>query len=102
MITADQIFAHVAGDYILQSHWLATEKTRKHLAAAIHATVYGLPFLIAFWPSWSALVVIVGTHFVIDRWRLARFVVWLKNFIAPFRVVKVDSRDLVGSRMAVS
>lgn len=22
----------------------------------------------------------VSTHFVIDRWRLARFVVWLKNY----------------------
>lgn len=83
MITADQIFAHVAGDYILQSHWMAAEKTRRHLAAAIHAAIYGLPFLIAFRPSWLALAAIVGTHFVIDRWRLARFVVFAKNFLAP-------------------
>ncbi len=30
-------------------------------------------------PSLVALAVIVGTHFVIDRWRLARFVCWGKN-----------------------
>ncbi len=83
MITADQIFAHVAGDYILQSHWMATEKTRHNLAAAAHAGSYGIPFLIAFRPSLAALSVIVLTHFVIDRWRLARFVVYAKNFLAP-------------------
>jgi len=83
MITADQVFAHIAGDYILQSHWMATEKTKRSLVTAIHAGSYGLPFLIAFHPSWLALAVIIGTHFIIDRWRLARFVVFAKNFIAP-------------------
>lgn len=83
MITADQIFAHVVGDYILQSHWMATEKTKRSLAAAVHAGSYGLPFLIAFHPSWLSLIVIVGTHFVIDRWRLARFIVFAKNRFAP-------------------
>ncbi len=35
--------------------------------------------------------VILGTHFVIDRWRLARYVVWAKNWMAPWprEVVKV-------------
>ena len=29
------------------------------------------------------MAVIAGTHFVIDRWRLARYVCWLKNFLQP-------------------
>jgi hypothetical protein len=29
-----------------------------------------------------ALFAIVSTHFVIDRWRLARYVVWAKNWLA--------------------
>ncbi|MCG3162412.1 MAG: hypothetical protein JMDDDDMK_03662 [Acidobacteria bacterium] len=83
MITADQLLAHVVGDYILQSDWMATEKTKRSVAAAAHAVSYAVPFVIAFRPSWAALAVITGTHFVIDRWRLARFVIYAKNFMAP-------------------
>jgi hypothetical protein len=83
MISADQLLAHAIGDYVLQSHWMATEKTKRSLAALLHVLTYALPFLF-FRPSWLALFVIVSTHFVIDRWRLARYVCWAKNFIAPF------------------
>lgn len=86
MITADQIVAHAVGDYLLQSDWMANEKTKRSLAALCHVLTYALPFLFLR-PSWPALVVIVSTHFVIDRWRLARFVVWAKNFIAPWEKV---------------
>ena len=78
MITADQLVAHAIGDYVLQSHWMATDKTKRSFAAACHVVAYALPFLLLR-PSAAALAVIVGTHFVIDRWRLARFVVWAKN-----------------------
>jgi hypothetical protein len=81
MTLAAQLVAHAVGDYVLQSHWMASEKTRRHLPAAAHALLYGLPF--ALFVSPAALAVIVGTHFAIDRWRLARHVVWLKNFMAP-------------------
>lgn len=84
MITADQILCHLIGDYILQSDWMATEKTKKSLAALAHVITYSLPFLF-FRPSWSALLFIAATHFVIDRWRLARYVVWAKNFLGPRR-----------------
>jgi hypothetical protein len=82
VITADQLVAHAIGDYVLQSDWMATEKTKKSVAALCHVLTYALPFLFLR-PSLPALAVIVSTHFVIDRWRLARFVVWLKNFIGP-------------------
>ena len=77
-ITADQLLAHLVGDYIIQSDWMANEKTKKSVAAAVHAVTYALPFLfLTFSPS--ALIFIVVTHFIIDRWRLARFVVYAKN-----------------------
>ena len=82
MFTADQIVCHFIGDYILQSHWMATEKTKQSFAAAVHAVSYTLPFLFLT-RSTAASAAIGGTHFVIDRWRLARYVVWLKNFSAP-------------------
>lgn len=82
MITADQLVAHAIGDYLLQSDWMANGKTKEHAPAAAHAIVYTLCFL-PFDPSWQAWSVILLTHFAIDRWRLARYVVWAKNFLAP-------------------
>lgn len=78
MFTADQIVAHLVGDYLLQSHWMATEKTKQNGAAAIHAVTYTLPFALITW-SPLALVAICASHFLIDRFRLARFVVWAKS-----------------------
>jgi len=84
MITADQLLAHAVGDYIIQSDWMATEKTKKSIAAAVHALTYTLPFLFLTTQA-LALAVICGTHFVIDRWRLARYVCWAKNWPWPGR-----------------
>lgn len=78
MITADQIIAHAVGDYAIQSDWMATEKTKRTTAALAHVLTYALPFLLLS-TSWRAIAFIVATHFLIDRWRLARFVCWLKN-----------------------
>lgn len=59
---------------------MATEKTKRSLAAGIHAVTYTLPFLFLTTQA-LALAVICVTHFVIDRWRLARYVCWAKNWI---------------------
>lgn len=77
-ITGDQIVAHLVGDYILQSHWMAQNKGKNSWAAAVHAVTYTLPFVLIT-QSPLALALICGSHFVIDRWRLARFIVWFKN-----------------------
>jgi len=84
MITADQIVAHLVGDYILQSDWMANEKTKKSLAALAHVITYSLPFLF-FSPTIPQILFIAGTHFIIDRWRLARYVCWVKNWMGPNR-----------------
>lgn len=46
----------------------------------MHAVLYSLPFT---WlgPSVPAWVVICVTHFLIDRYRLARYVVFAKNWL---------------------
>lgn len=82
MITADQLIAHAIGDYLLQSDWMAQEKTKRSLAALAHVVTYSMPFVF-LGASPAALLVIAGTHFVIDRWRLARYVVWAKNWMGP-------------------
>lgn len=78
MFGADQIVAHFVGDYIFQSHWMATNKIKSSWAALVHAVTYTLPFLFIM-QNWMALAAIAVPHFFIDRFRLARYVVWLKN-----------------------
>lgn len=84
MITADQLLCHAIGDYVIQSDWMANEKTKRSVTCAAHVLTYAVPFLFLR-PSIAALVVIVVSHFVIDRWRLARFVIATKNWmLQPF------------------
>lgn len=80
----EQLILHLLGDYVLQSDWMATEKRRNAWAAMAHATVYALPFLLLR-PSLAAFYWIWLTHFLIDRFGLARYVVWAKNHLAPRR-----------------
>lgn len=76
------LILHALGDYVTQPHWVATEKTHRHGPAILHGVLYGLPFLILTRDP-AALAVITLTHIVIDRYRLARHVIWLKNQAAP-------------------
>ena len=75
-----QLILHLIGDYLLQSDWMALNKTKCSKAAAAHALVYSLPFLILD-PSLAAFSVICITHFFIDRFRLARYVVYARNIV---------------------
>ena len=67
-----ELICHLVGDYVLQNHWMAGTKTKSWLAALLHAGLYTLPFLVLT-QSALALLVIFGTHALIDRYRLARY-----------------------------
>jgi hypothetical protein len=82
MVTADQLVAHAVGDYLLQSDWMAINKSHRTGPAALHALMYTVPFLVLT-RSPRALFVVCGSHFLIDRWRLARYASWLANWLAP-------------------
>ena len=82
MITAEQLVAHVVGDFVLQSDWMANNKTGNTLAALAHASCYLLPFLLLT-TNPLTLTIIGVTHFIIDRFRLARYVVWARNLPWP-------------------
>lgn len=74
-----QLILHLFGDYLTQSDWMANKKTSSTWAAFCHATIYSLPFLAI--GSVRAVLVIWSTHLLIDRFRLARYVVFAKNFL---------------------
>lgn len=79
-----QLILHLIGDYVTQSDWMAQNKTKRFFPAFAHALVYSTPFL--FIASWQAWAIIFSTHYFIDRYRLARYVAWLKNFLAPIKI----------------
>lgn len=87
----DPVLAHFVADWVFQSQWMASSKTSRWLPAAVHVAVYGAVFalLVPAARSWPVLAVVVGTHYLIDRYRLARHVNWAANFIAPWRDTKV-------------
>lgn len=74
--------AHLLGDYVIQSDWMANEKTKRWWPAVAHGLTYTVPYLIVTRSPW-ALLVIASTHIVIDRFRLARQLSWVKNQLAP-------------------
>lgn len=79
----EQLILHLVGDYITQSHWMAENKTKRTWPALCHATIYSLPFLWIGSPL--AVSAIWLSHLLVDRFRVARFVVFAKNilFAAP-------------------
>lgn len=76
----EQLLAHVLGDYVLQTDRMARRKTGSDYWAWLHVLMYGVPFLI-LGASWLALSVIVCSHFLIDRYRLALYVVKFKTVL---------------------
>lgn len=81
-VTADQIVCHLLGDFFLQSDWMAANKYSRISVAFIHAIAYTIPFL-ALTQSFRALTFICVTHALIDHFKLAPCIAWVKNFIAP-------------------
>lgn len=78
----EQLLVHLFADYYLQSDWMALNKNKKTLPCFVHCIIYTLPFLILT-RSAIALLVIFGTHFLIDRFSLAKYLIWAKNHLNP-------------------
>lgn len=92
MSFAVQLLCHWIGDYALQSHSMAARKVESWYWAAAHALFYTIPFCIALAltsrysgaPAVIAVILIIaGTHAVIDRYRLAKWLSWAKNHVLP-------------------
>ena len=68
---------HFVGDYLLQNDWMAAEKTKNNGVALVHAGIYSMPFFLLAPSFWWLLI--FGTHFFIDRYRLAQYWIRLVN-----------------------
>lgn len=84
-MSGDQVIAffllHVFGDYITQTDWMARNKTKYFWPATVHGLVYTLPFIYFFHLSTLSALVICWSHVLIDRFGLARYLCFAKNWI---------------------
>lgn len=72
------------GDYILQTDRMAKLKTQHIEWALLHGALYTLPFILLT-RSPAVLLVICFSHAIIDRYRLARYVVMAKNSLTDWK-----------------
>ena len=72
------VFAHLVADFVLQNDWIAMNKATggsegwKALAAhGFHVGLCLTPAVFAFgWPGLLYLVLVTGSHMVVDRWKV--------------------------------
>ena len=87
-----QLLTHLVGDYILQSDWMAVNKSKKTLPCLVHVLIYTACFFISGLLfghiSLTALLVIGTTHFIIDRNPiLIKKLIWWKNrILKPYKI----------------
>lgn len=77
MLGLDLIAAHMVGDYILQTDYMARNKLTNWRVRCLHVTVYCLPFVLVAWLHTTRLDTVAAfiwgvwlTHFLTDsrRW----------------------------------
>ena len=82
MIGLDLLAAHMLGDYVLQTNWMAKRKLSEWRVRLLHVLLYAIPFaLIAVLradPPQSAAFVglLIVTHFITDSRRWASGEAW--------------------------
>lgn len=71
---------HLVGDYLLQNDYMAAEKTKNSGVALAHASIYSIPFYLLVPDNTFWWWLIFGSHFLIDRYRLAQYWIRLVNW----------------------
>ena len=79
-----QLLAHLVGDYVLQSEWMAVNKSKRSFPALVHVLFYTIPFCLLTTDA-KQLFLIAGTHFLIDLFSLAKHVCALRNHLCPIK-----------------
>ncbi|QFF97784.1 DUF3307 domain-containing protein [Psychrobacillus glaciei] len=78
------LIGHLIGDYLLQTNWMARNKSKKWLPLLVHCIVYtviiiGILYIGNGWLPLNAILLIFVSHLILDK---RVFVVWwVKNIM---------------------
>jgi hypothetical protein len=91
------IYAHLIGDFLIQTDWMAKGKKESTFICLVHVVIYMVPFLFCGF-AWWQLGLIALQHFFQDR---TNFVVWFMEVkgsakftqppMAPWSIVLTDN-----------
>lgn len=86
----DILAAHMIGDYILQTNWIAARKLEDWRVRTLHVTLYCLPFFVLT-GDWRFLVGVWLTHFITDSRRWASGKHWAPKPILVDQTIHIAS-----------
>ena len=66
MMVGIVLAVHFVADFVLQSDWMAVNKSSKWPALWVHVTVYTVCFVPVFYDRPQSLVLVFWTHFATD------------------------------------
>jgi len=91
------IYAHIIGDFLLQTDWMAKGKKESWWIAGIHTFFYMIPFILVH-PSIQQAILIAAQHMIQDH---SNFVKWLmvkkgssifaESPMAPWSIIITDN-----------
>lgn len=91
------IYAHLLGDFIIQTDWMAQHKKESSLRCGIHVLTYMIPFLLCGLLWWQLLLIAVQ-HYAIDRTHFVQWFMKVKgsekfatNVCFPWSQIVVDN-----------
>lgn len=67
------IFAHLIGDYIFQTDWMAKNKKTSSFACLVHVATYMIPFTVCGLDWWQWCLIAIQ-HFVQDRTQIVPWI----------------------------
>ena len=88
------VLSHFIGDFILQSHYIAERKLKNFLVCVLHVLLYIIPFYFLVSANWKFLFVVAAAHLLIDFFRVAEYLSWIKNVLFNPKILILDKAEL--------
>lgn len=96
---AGAIIGHMVGDYILQTHSMATQKKQNSPVCFLHSSIWALA--VCIFAGWTnnlvAIAFLTLAHYVIDRTNVVRWMMskyqplFVEPPFAPWSLIVVDN-----------
>lgn len=91
------IYAHLIGDYLIQTDWMAAGKKKAGWICLVHVLTYLIPFLFVGW-TWQQLALVGIEHYIQDRTNIVSWFMRAKGSakfmeppLGPWSIIVTDN-----------